>query len=283
MNPSLNCRFFRTLSSRPLALLAVLAVTTIALVGCNISANTKNASDTSGIRVVSDNNSVVLTTSSAEFQFLANGYLRASLLRDASRSTLDDSQPGADSEYLESGGKQARDFQFDLSRVAISDVSGGSSTRGKRVEIVGKSSSIPDLQQTISLEAYGELPNVVVTGVTYKNTGRSAISLDQVVSQSHVLNAANSEPNAASYSMWSFHGSSEAWGTDDVVQITNKFDRKNPMQTVMHNDENQTSGGLLVVAFWTRSVGEAVGSAETVPLPMAIPVHTGGQAPLGRI
>jgi alpha-galactosidase len=43
---------------------------------------------------------------------------------------------------------------------------------------------------------------------------------------------------------------------------------------VMHNDENQTGGGLPIVAFWTRSVGEAVGSAETVPLQMAIPVHT---------
>jgi alpha-galactosidase len=274
MNPSLNCRFFSNLPSRPLVLLALLAVTTITLVGCNKRANTKNVIDISRIRVVSDNSSVVLTTSSAEFQFLQNGYLRASLLRDGARSTLDDSQPGADSEYLESGGKQIRDFQFDLSRVAISDVSGGPSAHGKRVEIVGKSASIPNLQKTISLEAYDELPNVVVTGVTYKNTGTTVVSLDQAVSQSHVLNAANSEPNAASYSMWSFHGSSEAWGKDDVMQITKKFDRKNPMQAVMHNDENQTGGGLPIVAFWIRSVGEAVGSAETVPLPMAIPVHT---------
>jgi alpha-galactosidase len=248
--------------------------TTITLVGCNKRANTKNAIDTSGIRVVSDHSSLVLTTTSAEFQFLQNGYLRASLLRDGARSTLDDSQPGADSEYLESGGKQIRDFQFDLSRVAIRDVSGGPSARGKRIEIVGKSASMPYLQESISLEAYDELPNVVVTGATYKNTGTIVVSLDQAVSQSHVLNAANSELNVAPYSMWSFHGSSEAWGKDDVVQITKKFDRRNPMQAVMHNDENQTGGGLPIVAFWTRSAGEAVGSAETVPLPMAIPVHT---------
>src|SRR5271157_1874189 len=176
MNPGQNCRFLSNLSYRPLALLAVLTVIAATLVGCNKSANTKNASATSGIRVVSDNSSVVLTTSSAEFQFLQNGYLRASLLGDGARSTLDDSQPGADSEYLESGGKQIRDFQFDLSRVSISDVSGGSSApgkpaRGKRVEIVGKSASIPYLQKIISLEAYDELPNVVVTGVIYKNTG----------------------------------------------------------------------------------------------------------------
>jgi alpha-galactosidase len=273
MNPGLNCRFLSNLPSRRLVLLALLA-TTITLVGCNKRANTKNAIDTSGIRVVSDHSSVVLTTTSAEFQFLQNGYLRASLLRDGARSTLDDSQPGADSEYLESGGKQIRDFQFDLSRVAISDVSGGPSARGKRVEIVGKSASMPYLQKTISLEAYDELPNVVVTGATYKNTGTIVVSLDQAVSQSHVLNAANSALNVAPYSMWSFHGSSEAWGKDDVVQITKKFDRQNPMQAVMHNDENQTGGGLPIVAFWTRSAGEAVGSGETVPLPMAIPVHT---------
>jgi len=274
MNPSLNCRFLSNLSSRALALLALLAVTTITLVGCNKGVNTKNARHTSGIRVASDDNSAVLTTSSAEFQFLPNGYLRASLLRDGGPSTLDDSEPGADSEYLEGGGREIRDFQFDLARVAISDVSGGSSAHGKRVEIVGKSASVPYLQKTISLEAYDELPNVLITGATYKNTGTTVVSLDQAVSQSHVLNAANSEPNAAPYSMWSFHGSSEAWGKDDVVQISRKFERKNPMQTVMHNDENQTGGGLPIVAFWTRSVGEAVGSAETVPLPMAIPVRT---------
>ena len=46
------------------------------------------------------------------------------------------------------------------------------------------------------------------------------------------------------------------------------------MQTMMHNDENQTGGGIPVVAFWTGSVGEAIGHAETVPLKLSMPVKT---------
>jgi len=46
------------------------------------------------------------------------------------------------------------------------------------------------------------------------------------------------------------------------------------MQVVMHKDENQTGGGIPVVAFWTSSVGEAIGHAETVPLRLNLPVQT---------
>src|ERR1019366_3960153 len=63
-------------------------------------------------------------------------------------------------------------------------------------------------------------------------------------------------------------------GKDDVMRITDKFSRANPMQLVMHNDENQTGGGIPVVAFWTGSVGEAIGHAEAVPLRLSLPVHT---------
>src|SRR5438093_9328393 len=33
-------------------------------------------------------------------------------------------------------------------------------------------------------------------------------------------------------------------------------------------------GGIPVVAFWTASVGEAIGHVETLPLPVSIPVKT---------
>jgi len=274
MNPSLTCGLLHDSSACRGVFLILLAAIMGAPFGCERIATTNLTSNSSNIRVVSTNASVVLTTSAAEFQFLRNGYLQASLLQEGSRSTLDDSQPGADSEYLESDGKQVRDFNFNLLRVAIKDISSGPAKRGKHVEIVGKSASLPSLQKTVALEAYDDLPNVIVSAVTYQNTGTTVISEDQAASQSHVLNAANVDPHASPFAMWSFHGSSEAWGKDDVMPITAKFDRKNPMQAVMHNDENQTGGGLPIVAFWTRSVGEAVGSAETVPLRIAIPVHT---------
>ena len=53
-----------------------------------------------------------------------------------------------------------------------------------------------------------------------------------------------------------------------------KYSRDNPMQTMLHNDENQTGGGIPVTAFWTGAVGEAIGHAETVPLKLSMPVKT---------
>src|SRR5215831_11266763 len=162
MNPSLTCRLLHDSSACRGVFLILLAAIMGAPFGCDRIATTNLTSNSSNIRVVSTNASVVLTTSAAEFQFLRNGYLQASLLQEGSRSTLDDSQSGADSEYLESDGKQVRDFNFNLLRVATKDISSGPAKRGKHVEIVGKSASLPSLQKTVALEAYDDLPNVIV-------------------------------------------------------------------------------------------------------------------------
>jgi alpha-galactosidase len=252
----------------------------LALVGVSCGKRGKTTSSSgssipaSTITVSPANNGIVTTTSVAKFELLPSGYLRGSLLQDGALSTLDNIQSPIDSEYVEIEGKQIRDFQFDFSRVDIAETSPKSEAPGKRIEVVGRSASAPSLEKTVSLEVHDDIPNVIVTSVAYKNTGSVDILLDRVVSQSRSLSATMTDPGAAPYSMWSFHGSSEAWGKDDVMQITKTFKRENPMQTVMHKDENQTGGGLPIVAFWTRSVGEAIGSAETVPLPLAIPVDT---------
>src|SRR5207253_7598576 len=107
-----------------------------------------------------------------------------------------------------------------------------------------------------------------------KNSSNTDLPIDTIITQKHTLNASLSDSGASPYSMWSFHGSSEAWGKDDVMKISNKFSRSNAMQVVMHNDENQTGGGIPVVAFWTGSVGEAIGHAEAVPLKLSLPVKT---------
>src|SRR6516164_7361733 len=143
MEPSLNPRFLSNLSPwRPL-LLVLLAALAVPVLDCGRAHKAgTHPGAASAIRVISSNNSLVLTTSAAEFQFFSNGYLQASLLRNGARLTLDDSKPGTDSEYVESGGKQIRDFQFGLSRAAIGETSVGSGKRGKRIEIAGRSASL---------------------------------------------------------------------------------------------------------------------------------------------
>ena len=132
---------------------------------------------------------------------------------------------------------------------------------------------MPSLEKHLVVEFYDDFPNFALSTVSYKNLGSAEMLLDRVVMQQHILNASLQDHTVPPYEMWSFHGSSEAWGKDDVMQIGPKFTRANPMQTMMHNDENQTGGGIPVVAFWTGSVGEAIGHAETVPLQLSLPVH----------
>src|SRR5579872_1625393 len=225
---------------------------------------------------------VVIRTSAAEFRLLPSGYLQAVLLRNGQSLTLDD--PGSDTslsaDSAVSNGNTIGDFRLDLDQAKISDASGRLGPRGKRIEITGVSQSLPGLQKAIIVEVYDDFPNIALTSVSYKNLGSSDIAIEQVTTQQHLFNAALSDPQAQPFSMWSFHGSSEAWGKDDVMHVSEKFTRANPMEVMQHNDENQTGGGIPVVAFWTGSVGEAIGHAETVPLRLALPVRT---LPNGRV
>ena len=270
-----GCRLHR--SARRAGLFVALLMMS-ALSGCNQSPRAgRFAPPKSAISVTSrPGGPVVITTSTAEFYLTAAGYLQAKFLQNGQELTLDDPQveAGSSADYVVSSGKEIRDFVLDLDHVRITDASGRLGASGRRIEATGKSQSLSNLETTIALEVYDSLPNLVLASTSYKNTGASDIVLDRVVTQQHILNATLTDPKARPYAMWSFHGSSEAWGKDDVTFITDTFSRANPMQVVMHNDENQTGGGIPVVAFWTGSVGEAIGHAESVPLRLSLPVRT---------
>ena len=223
----------------------------------------------------------LIRTSSAEFRLLPSGYLQASLVRDGNLNTLDDPAAGPNSsDSLVSNGHEITDFILDLDHAKVSDAAGRLGTRGKRIEVSATSQAAPGVQKMFIVEVYDDFPTLALTSVSYKNTGSSDFPIDRITTQQHVFNASLSIPQVQPYAMWSFHGSSEAWGKDDVMRISDKFTRANPMQLMQHNDENQTGGGIPVVAFWTGPVGEAIGHAETVPLTLALPVKT---LPNGRV
>lgn len=222
---------------------------------------------------------LVVRTPAAEFELTTTGNLRARLLRDGQAFTLDDPE-AAGAEYVVVGGKEIEDFALDIDHAKVTESSGRLGARGKRVEVTGKSPSVSGLEKTVSLEVYDDFPNLALASASYKNTGTADLTIGQIATQQHILNASLSDPKAPPYAMWSFHGASEAWGKDDVTLLTDKFSRPNVMQAVMHKDENQTGGGIPIVAFWNGAVGEAIGHAETVPLPMSLPVRT---LPNGRV
>ena len=265
----------------PVALPVFTFTLVISMAGCNHSKTPPLVHQQESAIVVSTSpGALVVNTSVAEFRLLPSGYLQASLLHNGQKWTLDDPAANPSADYPVIAARETGDFVLDLDRARVSAASGRLGSGGKRIEVSSKSPSLPSLEKDLVVEVYDDFPSVALTTVSYKNVGSSEILIDRVIMQQHILNASLQEHTALPYSMWSFHGSSEAWGKDDVMQIGAKFTRANPMQTMMHNDENQTGGGIPVVAFWTGSVGEAIGHAETVPLRLSLPVHT---LPNGRV
>ena len=220
---------------------------------------------------------VVIRTAAAEFEVLASGYVRAFLIRDGKRLTLDEPEamgkalPG---DSLTTVGKEPDVFTLDFENVKVSDARGKLGTRGKRIEITtkGAGGAGRGVEKNVALEIYDQFPNLALTSVTYKNVGAGSIRLERVVSQQHRFSASLVDPQAPPYRLWSFHGSSYEWGKDEVVEITSGFSRPNVMGAI---SPSGGGGGIPVVALWTATVGEAIGHLEPSPLVVSIPVKVG--------
>jgi alpha-galactosidase len=206
--------------------------------------------------------SVSVETPAARFVLFPNGYLQASLVREGSLLSLD------------TPSKEASDFSLDLASTKVTEAAGKLGSLGKRIEITGKS-PLTGLAETLALEIYDDFPTVAIISSSYQNLGKSAVRLDTVWLAERRLAASLADSHVAPYDMWSFHGASIRWGKDDVLPITKKFSQQNPFGVpVETKSDGHVGGGIPVVAFWTRSVGEAIGHVETIPLDVTIPVQT---------
>jgi alpha-galactosidase len=217
---------------------------------------------------------VILKSAEAEFDILPSGYLQAFLLKNGARLTLDEPQAGPTSsgDYLLSAGKEVRDFTLDFDHVKISDAQGTLGVRGKRVEIEGHSPAegATRIEKRVIVEVYDDFPTIALTTVSYKNVGASDLELDQVITQRHRLSAALADPTSAPYNLWSFQGSANEWGKDDVVQVSKDFSQPN---VVGGPAAKGLGGGIPVIDFWTASVGEAIGHLETRSLALSLPTQ----------
>ena len=220
---------------------------------------------------VRDGGPVVLTTRAAEFQILPSGFLQATLLKDGKRLTLDEPEVGSagGSDSIVHDGKEL-DFVPDFSQAKTLD-SIGKLGRGKRVEIPGRPLAPAGLniERMLVVETYDDFPNIALVSATYKNVGTADFQLDQVWMQQHRLSATVADAKVKPYEMWSFQGSSYDWGKDDVQKLTRVSAQPNVMGEAV---KGGYGGGIPVVAFWTASVGEAIGHVETLPWTLSIPV-----------
>jgi alpha-galactosidase len=228
----------------------------------------------SSIRVSTAGDGIRMDTSAAEFLLNPAGYLQGSLKSEGKLLTLED--PGSEAgQQVIAGRAEVRDFEFDLARVKVSDAAGKLGRLGKHVE-VQRTSASTGLQETLTLEVYDDFPALALLSATFSNVGQKDVLLDSVSLQRHRLNAQQSDPQTAPHEMWSFYGSSLRWGKDDVLPVPAKFSQENPFGAPVEvaGDLGRVGGGIPVVAFWTRNVGEAVGHIETLPLVLSIPVET---------
>ena len=256
---------------------ATLAAIAMCFIGCSSKqplAPQQSYVAASQIRVTPTATSLEIETNAADFSVSPAGYVKASLIGGSKMDSLDD--PGKDSGVsITIAGKKVDDFVFDLPHARIAEPQGKLGSQGKQVEIEGKSAAA-GLDMTLIVEAYDEFPNLVLISGVLRNQGNNQIPLDQVNIDQHRLNASFADSSAAPYQMWSFHGASIRWGKDDVFEIPKDFSQQNQMGSLVEvsGDLGRVGGGIPVVAFWTRTVGEAIGHVETLPLALSIPVKT---------
>jgi alpha-galactosidase len=223
------------------------------------------------VTVIREAGWVALRTATAEFRLLPSGELRGAL-RDGNRWLSLQEEAPADT--VEVAGAPPSPGPVDLAGAVVTDVSEALGA-GKRVEVRGRGPA--GLEKTLVVEVFAAFPNLALSSVTWRNAGSGEITLARVVQQRHRLSASLADPNAAPFALWSFHGASFRWGQDDVVPLSNGFARPNVLGAQLPGG---AGGGVPVVAFWTRSVGMAIGHLEALPQVASLPVAVEPDGPV---
>lgn len=215
-----------------------------------------------------------ITSSKAEFVLLPSGYLQAFLIDGGKRSTLDDASATGGQKLLLENNRIA-EFSLDLAQAKIEDASGKIGKLGKKLEVRGNNPE-NHLDEFLTIEIYDDFPSMVFSSAKFQNAGSSEIKIEKLELQQHRLNASLADSNVSSHEMWAFFGSSRKWGQDDVFPVPAKFTQENPFSLPVPapGDPGGAGGGIPIAAFWTRSLGIAIGHIETLPLVVSIPAKT---------
>ncbi len=215
---------------------------------------------------------VVVRTTAAEFRIGRGGCIEAALLAGTGQLSLDVADdPGDCGSSVVIDGNATSGLILDLERARISDVKTVDGGPGRRIEISGRlaSENVFSVEVTATLTALDSSPHAVSTVLAYRNSGKEALTLERVSLPERRLHA-SPEPASSPYTLWSFHGSSEQVGRDEVVPLVPGFLRANTLGSPGHRG---VGGGIPVVAFWSASVGTALGHLEPAGLAASLPVE----------
>jgi len=221
---------------------------------------------------------IAIHTPAADFELLPNGATTASLGQGQSKLSLDTDSPDL-AQSISISGKEVPGVSLELANAEVKDATGKLGTLGKQINVSGKISGT-DLEETATLEVYDSFPNLALLSIRLRNAGTSDVKIDSVNMQRHSF--ATPASSAPSTPLWTFQGSSLKWGKDEIFLVPAKFSQENPFgaPVATKDDLGSAGGGVPVVAFWSKNVGEAIGHIETLPLVLSLPVQT---APDGRV
>jgi alpha-galactosidase len=258
------------------ALLVAIGAWLLQFSGCQKSEESRVApsiaAKESAIRVNQAADGVHVVTPAAEFMLSSSGRLTAMLASSGKKMTLDD--PANDSgQVITAGHREVKDIALDVAHAQVKDAQGKLGKLGKQIEVRGTSAST-GFEETLRLEVYDDFPGLALLSAAFRNAGQTEVSLEEVTLQKHRLNATLADPAATAHEMWSFHGSSIQWGKDEAFPLPVNFAQENVFGIPINvkGDLGSAGGGIPVVAFWTKNVGEAIGHLETLPLVLSIPV-----------
>jgi alpha-galactosidase len=264
----------RTLSLAGSSLAAVIVC--LSVIGCQKEKATTTDSPIaakSAVVVKVSSESITVSTPSAEFRLAPSGALTAALVGTNGANSLEDKSLDF-SQIVSSLKKERSGVLLDLTQAQVHDASGKLGALGKHISISG---TIPEtnLTETLELEIYDDFPNLALLSLSLRNNGQSDVPLDWVMLQRHQFVVVNDSKSLA-HPLWSFEGASLKWGKDEIFPVPAKFSQENPFGAPVptKDDLGYVGGGIPVVAFWSRDVGEAIGHVETLPLALSIPVQT---------
>jgi alpha-galactosidase len=227
----------------------------------------------SAVEVTTTESGILIRTPSAEFTFLPSGALKAVLHNDGAARTLDTQPPDA-AQIITIAKKEFPGATLDLTRAQVREATGKLAALGKQISVSGR---IPgtDLEEILTLEVYDSFPNLALLSLQLRNAGAKDLVLDNVELERHSFTSSNADGSPAE-PLWTFEGSSLHWGKDEIFPVPAKFSQENPFgaPVSVKDDLGHVGGGIPVVAFWSRNVGEAIGHIETLPLVLSVPVRT---------
>ena len=183
---------------------------------------------------VNVNGPVVVRTAAGEFLLGRGGCIEARFLAGARRLSLDAADESADcGSSVTIDGAEASGLALDFRRAWVTDVDAVDGGPGRRIEIPGRlaSGDVSSVGVTFTLEALDSSPNAVSTMLAYRNNGEDAVTIDSVSLPERRLSASHVDPASAPHALWSFHGSSEHVGRDEVVPLAPGFARTNALGT----------------------------------------------------